>query len=61
MKSKTLKLMIQRFSLTSAVHWYVTRLDGAVLNDEHRKFIEYKDAREHALGLAYARNIITYG
>ncbi len=56
MKDKNLKLLIKKYDLISAVHWYVIGIRGEI----RRKCNRYKDARKHALKIAYARNITVH-
>jgi len=60
-KNPNITIVIQRYSLVGAIHWYV------YFNDENgippyipcKKFRRYADARRYALKHAYAKNIQT--
>ena len=53
MKDKKLKLIITRYDLIGATHWYLMTDDYKVL----RRFKHFEDARKYALQRAYAKNI----
>jgi len=59
MKDKKLHLMIMRFNLIGAPHWYVTSDDRDHCRIQ-KKFNEFSDAWNYAKSIAYVKNITTY-